>query len=84
MPWTDDGRKRAVEARVQVRREQQQAHDERVRPHFQAAARLGLKGNALLDYLDANDVPPPQGGRWSRMAAQRIRRRLGLEVAGRS
>ena len=84
MPWTDDGRKRAVEVRVQVRREQQQAHDERCCPHFEMAAGLGLKGNALLDYLEANNVPPPQGAKWSRMAAQRIRRRLGLEVAGQS
>ena len=82
MPWTDEGRKRGVEVRVQVRREQQQDHDERVRPYFQATARLGLRGNALLDYLEANDVPPPQGTKWTRMAAQRIRRRLGLEVAG--
>ena len=78
MPWTDEGRKRAVEVRVQVRAEQQRAHDERCRPHFETAARLGLRGNALLDFLDANDVPPPQGARWTRMAAQRIRRRLGL------
>ena len=31
MPWTDDGRKRAVEARVQLRREQQADHDEQLR-----------------------------------------------------
>lgn len=78
MPWTDEGRRRAVEIRVQVRAAQQRAHDERVRPHLETAARLGLRGNALLDFLDANDVPPPQGIRWTRMAAQRIRRRLGL------
>ena len=78
MPWTNEGRKRAVEVRVQIRAEQQRAHDERCRPHFETAARLGLRGNALLDFLDANDVPPPQGAKWTRMAAQRIRCRLGL------
>ena len=78
MPWTDDGRKRAVEARVQVRREQQATHDEQLRPWLVQAARLNLKGNALVDWLDVNDVPPPRGDRWTRMTVQRIRRRLGL------
>ena len=78
MPWTDDGRKRAVETRVQVRRRQQQRHDAQVRPWLVQGDRLRLKGDALVDFLDANDVPPPQGARWTRMAAQRIRRRLGL------
>ena len=78
MPWTDEGRVRAVEARVQLRREQQAAHDEQLRPWLVQAERLRLRGNALVDWLDANDVPPPRGDRWTRMTVQRIRRRLGL------
>ena len=78
MPWTDDGRKRAVAARVQVRAAKQREHDEQLRPWLEQAARLRLRGNALVDWLDANDVPPPRGGRWTRMSVQRIRQRLGL------
>lgn len=78
MPWTDEGRERAVDARVQVRREQQAAHDALVRPWFEMARSMGLKGNGLVDFLEANDVPTPGGSRWSRMTARRIQTRLGL------
>lgn len=80
MPWTDEGRKTAVQARVKVRIEAQREHDERVRPHLELAARLGLKGNRLVDFLEVNSVPPPGGarGQWSRQAVRRISRRLGL------
>ena len=78
MPWTDEGRERAVDVRVQVRREQQAAHDERVRPWFEMARSMGLKGNSLVDFLDANQVPTPKGSPWSRMAARRIQARLGM------
>lgn len=77
--WTEEGRRRAVERRVYVRAQAQAAHDERVRPYFELAARLDLRGVRLTEWLDANGVPPPRPGiRWSRQAARRISRRLGL------
>ena len=74
MPWTDEGRRRSVEARVQVRAEMQRQHDDLVRPWLMQAARLRLRGNALVDWLDANHMPAPRGNRWTRMTEQRIRR----------
>ena len=80
MPWTDEGRRTAVQARVQVRAAMQREHDEQVRPHLELAARLGLKGNRLVGFLEVNGVLPPGGvrGQWSRQAVRRISRRLGL------
>ena len=45
MPWTDTGRRTAVDVRVQARAAMQREHDEQVRPHLELAARLGLKGD---------------------------------------
>ena len=40
--------------------------------------RLAYAFWCFLGLLDANNVPPPRGDRWTRMALQRVRQRLGL------
>ena len=79
MGWTDAARRKAVQHRVRVRAERQQDHDEQVRPYLELAGWLGLRGDGIVEFLQAHDVQAPGGGgAWSRQAVRRICHRLGL------
>ena len=73
MPWTRRGKTAVGRSPGAGPFEMQRQHDELARPSLMQAARLRLRGNALVDWLDANHVPP-RGNTWTRMTEQRIRR----------